>query len=266
MIRLFSICFAAALAVLCGCPAGAPPTRSGGTSAGIERSAGGAAEFSYTVHNLQPGDTLWSVGRRYGVPWKAIVEENGIGDLKSLKVGQTLMIPLHRRLTAGSKVKSQNEQRSGPSVASARPTSRKTRRASADGSALGWPVAGRVVRTYGERYRGLPEPGIGIVTDADATVRAASDGRVIVCIRRARTPSEGWKKVVAIRHGSHLVSWYGQLGQVAVNEGQLVAKAQPIGKVGEVRNSNSPSLAFRLFEDERLVDPMPSLPQGRPEP
>ncbi len=46
---------------------------------------------SYTV---QPGDTLFSLGLRFRVPWEAIAEVNGLTERSLLQVGQTLRIPL----------------------------------------------------------------------------------------------------------------------------------------------------------------------------
>ena len=41
---------------------------------------------------VQPGDSLWSIAKRYGVPQNAIIEFNELKD-ESLKVGERLLIP-----------------------------------------------------------------------------------------------------------------------------------------------------------------------------
>ena len=51
-------------------------------------SSGGGG--SYTV---QPGDTLYSIGNRYGTTWQAIAGANGINDPRQLRTGQVLVIP-----------------------------------------------------------------------------------------------------------------------------------------------------------------------------
>jgi len=44
------------------------------------------------IHIVQPGETLSSIGRQYGVAYQAIMEANGLSD-PSLEVGQELIIP-----------------------------------------------------------------------------------------------------------------------------------------------------------------------------
>ena len=46
-----------------------------------------------TVHQVQPGDTLFSLARRYNVTVDAIVRANGLDDPSAIYVGQTLVIP-----------------------------------------------------------------------------------------------------------------------------------------------------------------------------
>lgn len=44
-------------------------------------------------HTLQKGETLYSVSRKYGVPYEALASANGITDPTKLKVGTKLIIP-----------------------------------------------------------------------------------------------------------------------------------------------------------------------------
>lgn len=54
-----------------------------------------AAEPEY--HVLQKGETLYSLARKYQLPYEAIARANGIADPGKLKVGQKILIPnLHR--------------------------------------------------------------------------------------------------------------------------------------------------------------------------
>ena len=49
-----------------------------------------AGEFQYTV---QAGDTLLSIGLRYGVEWPMVAGANGLNEFSLLQIGQTLRIP-----------------------------------------------------------------------------------------------------------------------------------------------------------------------------
>jgi lipoprotein NlpD len=46
------------------------------------------------VHRVEPGDTLYSIARNYGVPVELLLQENGIDDARHLLVGKELHIPL----------------------------------------------------------------------------------------------------------------------------------------------------------------------------
>ena len=48
--------------------------------------------FSDTTHEVQSGDTLYSISKKYGVSVSAIQEANGMSD-NAIKLGQKLKIP-----------------------------------------------------------------------------------------------------------------------------------------------------------------------------
>jgi len=73
----------------CGTPvpaAGAPATPAG------QPAPGGAAGLP-TVHTVQSGDTIYSIGRQYGVAPQAIINANALANPNALSVGQQLTIP-----------------------------------------------------------------------------------------------------------------------------------------------------------------------------
>jgi murein DD-endopeptidase MepM/ murein hydrolase activator NlpD len=45
------------------------------------------------VYIVQPGDTLWDIAQRFGVPWDELARANGIGDASQLAAGDELIIP-----------------------------------------------------------------------------------------------------------------------------------------------------------------------------
>jgi LysM repeat protein len=48
---------------------------------------------------VRPGDTLWSLSRRYGIPVRVIVEMNRPLSARRLKVGRRLIIPRPARVS-----------------------------------------------------------------------------------------------------------------------------------------------------------------------
>lgn len=53
------------------------------------------------THVVQRGDTLYSLGRRYGVPWQTLMAYNNLHDPTDLDVGQVLRIPAHAGTVLG---------------------------------------------------------------------------------------------------------------------------------------------------------------------
>jgi LysM repeat protein len=71
---------------------GCPGTGSDELTKGADAAGRGPAtgEQAYIV---QPGDNLYRIGRRFGVPWLALLKHNGLGDSAAVSVGQELRIP-----------------------------------------------------------------------------------------------------------------------------------------------------------------------------
>ncbi|MDD2574610.1 MAG: LysM peptidoglycan-binding domain-containing protein [Firmicutes bacterium] len=62
--------------------------------------------ITYTTHTVQSGDDFWSLGIKYGVPYREILDANGLKENTIIYVGQKLKIPVHHvpvKLTPGAK-------------------------------------------------------------------------------------------------------------------------------------------------------------------
>jgi murein DD-endopeptidase MepM/ murein hydrolase activator NlpD len=217
-----------------------------------------APATEYFPYCMQKGDTLYSIGQRFHVPWDEIARANDLKRMDDLAIGTLLIIPRVPGVEA--------PELTLPSVA---PRSGGTRRSSLrpedlnhgkPASTYWWPTRGRVVRHYGEKLRGLPEHGIGIAAPAGTEVCAVASGTVITCVRSEAEQASAWGNVVAVSHAGGVVSWYAYLGDVDVEKGQRVGKGEPIGTVGSSGGSDEAELAFRLFRNARLVDPEDYLP------
>ena len=121
---------------------------------------------------------------------------------------------------------------------------------------LGWPVSGEITSPYG--YRTHPiwgttiyHSGIDIGVDEGTPVHAA-DGGVVVW--------SGWMGgygyAVVIDHGNGLSTLYGHNSELAVDEGQSVAKGQVISYAGSTGNSTGPHVHFEVRVNGDPVDPM----------
>lgn len=114
---------------------------------------------------------------------------------------------------------------------------------------LPWPVEhGTIIREFGDRphpvLKNVTEsnPGIGISTNDEETVRAVFEGTVAEVFY---TPSH--HRLVMIDHGTYF-SVYGNLKQVAVSKGQTVATKQSLGTVYTDPDSGASELEFMIWK------------------
>ena len=107
---------------------------------------------------------------------------------------------------------------------------------------LGWPVSGEITSPYGYRVHPIwgttiYHSGIDIGVDEGTPVHAADGG-------------------VVIDHGNGLSTLYGHNSELAVDEGQSVAKGQVISYAGSTGNSTGPHVHFEVRVNGDPVDPM----------
>ncbi|KPK65795.1 MAG: hypothetical protein AMK73_01900 [Planctomycetes bacterium SM23_32] len=210
---------------------------------------------SYFVYEVRKGDTLYGLGERFGVAWQEIATTNGIGPPYGLDEGMPLLVP-H---APGVAVPDLPAPRAVASVRRiAVPRSQLHRGKAA--SRYWWPTGGRLARRYEQRVRGLPEPGIGISAPRGTEVYAVASGTVITTVSAGGSPGSAWGNVVAVSHPGGVVSWYGQLDQVLVRKWRKVSQGDPIGTVGSSGAATRPELAFRMFRNDRFINPEDLLP------
>ena len=121
---------------------------------------------------------------------------------------------------------------------------------------LGWPVSGEITSPYGYRVHPIwgttiYHSGIDIGVDEGTPVHAADSGVVVW---------SGWMGgygyAVVIDHGNGLSTLYGHNSELAVDEGQSVAKGQVISYAGSTGNSTGPHVHFEVRVNGDPVDPM----------
>jgi len=224
----------------------------------IETSPQPRQEPRYIVYQVEEADTLYGLGEKFGIPWKRIVQENDIRDVRSLRSGQILLIPV-----SGTQVAAHDRPTTEPrhrSAATVRAVPKSSLHRGRPDSRFWWPTRGKLCWRYGGQVRGFSEPGIGIEAPAGTEVYSVAGGKVISCVEGRASHGAGWGNVVAVRHSDGFVSWYGLLGSITVREGQTVSKGQKIGTVGPEGAAGSAQVAFRLYHNERPDDPLRYLP------
>ena len=117
---------------------------------------------------------------------------------------------------------------------------------------LPWPVKGKVVSNYGERYANgkLKRNGILINTAEDAEVRAIHYGRVVFA-----NWLRGFGLITIIDHGDGYMTLYGHSSSLFTSPGDWVTAGQPIALVGKTGGTDTPALYFEVRHNGKPDNP-----------
>jgi murein DD-endopeptidase MepM/ murein hydrolase activator NlpD len=114
------------------------------------------------------------------------------------------------------------------------------------------PVPDAIGDGFGPRGMTL-HPGLDYVAPRGRPVAAGASG----CVETAHFDGGGYGRLVVLRHGSGMTSWYAHLSRIAVKRGQCVAAGATLGRVGSTGRSTGPHLHFELRLRGAAVDPAP---------
>lgn len=222
-------------------------------SAGLPGSPKG---FYYTI---KPGDNLYRIGKKYGVPTEVLVRVNGIRDVGELAVGQRIYIP--RR---GERVRppdrAERHAAKGAAPVGARNKAELRRRVREEAKrraklSFAWPLhRTRLTSRYGRR-NGQPHEGIDLRAKQGTAIRAAESGKVIHAGRLG-----AYGKVVILKHTGDYRSVYAHARKLFVRKGQFVERAQKIAEVGMTGRTTGPHLHFEIRRRDVSKDPLLYLP------
>jgi septal ring factor EnvC (AmiA/AmiB activator) len=119
---------------------------------------------------------------------------------------------------------------------------------------LTWPVAGRLVRNFGQSLGGaaLRSKGIVLATEPGTEVRAIYHGRVAYA-----DWLPGLGLLMIVDHGDGLLSLYGYNETLTKSVGEWIAPGEVIATVGNTGGQSQPGLYFELRQGTRAVNPRP---------
>lgn len=234
-------------------------------------------------HTVGSGETLFSLGRKYGVSPFAIAEANGLPRDAQLRLGQKLRIPSGASTAAQSvpfaraqpeaqpkrqvaDLPEPSDGEESPDAAPAAPEAPKAEAPAAQPrqvaeipaapgeSSIGlrWPVRGKVISGFGPKANGLKNEGINIAVPEGTSIRAAESGVVAY----AGNELKGYGNLVLIRHADGYVTAYAHAKELFVKRGDTVKRGDVIAKAGQTGSVSSPQLHFEVRKGATALDPM----------
>lgn len=252
---------------------GAPPAPLGQTkpSAPITPRASTPLAAGGHVHVVNPGDTLFSLARRYNVAHAEIARANGIDAYSQLKVGQRITIPVASQARAAQPLqrveapKQQPQQlaQNTPPQPAPQNISKATEVLDDDkdtgklGPSIGGspqfrkPVTGRVISGFGPKPNGQHNDGINIAVPEGTEVKAAESGTVAY----AGNELKGYGNLVLIRHADGWMTAYAHNSSILVKRGETVRRGQTIARAGQSGGVQTPQVHFEIRKGSTPVDP-----------
>jgi len=177
-------------------------------------------------YEIEPGDTLSKLGRRFDIPVRELKEKNNLSS-DMIVVGQTLEIP--------------NQKPFGSQQIQA-------------GDML-WPARGRITSPFGHRVHPIYgtqqfHSGIDIALPRGTPIQATAAGLVTTSGGEG-----GFGKTIIIDHGNGLSSLYAHNDHLLVRAGAFVMPGQIIALSGNTGVSTGPHLHFEIRYRGAPVDP-----------
>lgn len=248
-----------------------------------------------SIIKVEKGDTLYNLSKRYDVPLKDLIEFNNLRAPYSLKIGQTLRLPIARyhivkkgdtlyaiareynvditslsrfnnlkppySLYVGQKLQLSGSLSSKKTVSNKKTTAKKTYAntyvAPKNRTAkFMWPVNGKIISGFGVIGKGRKNDGINIKAALGTTVRAADKGTVAY----AGNELKGFGNLILIKHPDGWITAYAHNQKLLVRKGQKVVKGEKIATVGKTGGVDSPQLHFEVRAGKKAVNPRKYLP------
>ena len=217
-------------------------------------------------HQVERGETAFSIARLYNVSVRALADWNGLGPDLEVREDQYLLIPVvdpaaaPQRTAAAPAATAPGQGTQTPTPPSAtqplpepvetvapppstQPSAQQASTPEPSSDAFLQPVAGNILLPY---QKGKNE-GINIGARVGTPVKAAADGTVAAITRDTEQVP-----ILVVRHPGNVLTVYANISSISVKKGDRVRRGQSIAKVGP---GDPAFLHFEVREGFESVDP-----------
>ena len=196
---------------------------------------------------VAPGDTLYSLSRRYSVPVNDLAVMNNLAAPFTLSVGQKLKVPN----LDSAPIRSTTTVAKPKEKISSDPTKKLPTISARSSSKFSWPVQGKILSHYGAKGDGLFNDGINISAARGTAVKAAENGVVAY----AGNEVKGMGNLIIVQHSGGWMTVYAHLDTMTVRRGAKVSVGQKIGTVGRTGKVDEPQLHFEIRKGTKAYNP-----------
>lgn len=242
------------------------------------------------IYNIQPGDTLYTIGNQFKVSIDALMYINGLSDSSILKVGQEITIPpisgLIHKVESGDTLESIAIKFDVPSQSIAdfnyildtsrlavgtelvipggkipevplpviyvpSPSYGQEGKVKSNKNFCVWPTTVRIITQYYAWYHN----GVDIASPSNSGMPpliACSDGTVV----RAGWDPFGLGLHIRIDHGNGFESVYGHMSRIDVSYGDSVDRGDQLGLMGSTGRSTGAHVHFMVKYNGVSLDPL----------
>jgi murein DD-endopeptidase MepM/ murein hydrolase activator NlpD len=194
-------------------------------------------------HVVTPGETLFRIGKAYGLTHQELARVNGIKDPGQIRVGQRIFIPGAARALPVETITPIETLPPAPTPPEP------------GFEPFLWPVNGTINSGFGPRGLSFHD-GIDIAAPEGTPILAIEAGEVIYS-----DELRGYGKMVIVRHAGGIVSVYAHNEVNLVRVGEAVERGQVVARVGSTGRVSGPHLHFEIRRNNIAEDPLRYLPQ-----
>jgi len=167
----------------------------------------------------------------YNAELEDIVRINGLSDSSNIAYGQKIVIPnAFQRANTASLATNFDSKYDNDFI---------------------WPSKGKVIATFRQKYDGVSNKGIDILTETNQDVLASRTGKVIFI---GELP--GYGKTIIIDHHDGFSSVYCGNSYIGVKTGDEVQQGMVVAKTGQSPRKDSGSLHFEIRKKHKPQNPL----------
>lgn len=201
---------------------------------------------SGVTYKVKSGDTVGKIARNFGVGEDEIFKYNNIKSANGLVIGQTVIIPGGKQITASSNIaKAVTSTKNNAAAVIEKLVNPK--KAPASGAKMAWPTEGhRITQYYSWRHTGLD-----IANKIGTPLYAAEAGKV-----EFSGWSNGYGNNVVINHGGGKKTRYAHASKLFVKVGESVERGEQIAAMGSTGWSTGSHIHFEVIINGTKYNPL----------